>query len=130
MDDTTAQLEPLSEAADAAGELADIIEGRAPLSQRLSGDDPVISQINRMTAMFRKILIRTRGLSAQTAIGAAQMSVLVKSALEGSKNQGALSSQIFSRSQEASVSAGTVHVNSASISEIASSKFRPPAPVS
>ena len=41
MDDTTAQLEPLSEAADAAGELADIIEGRAPLSQRLSGDDPV-----------------------------------------------------------------------------------------
>jgi len=62
-------------------------------------------------------------MSAQAAIGAAKMNTIVKSAHEGSMSQGELSAQIFERSQEASVSASTVQVNSAQISETSTSNL-------
>ncbi len=117
--ETTSQLDNSEEAAS----LNEIIEGRAPLSHRLCGNHPVISQINRLADMFRNILIRARGMSATSAIGAVRMSSLVKSALTGSQAQGELSSQIFARSQEASASAATVHVNSAAIAEISAANL-------
>jgi methyl-accepting chemotaxis protein len=123
MDETVAQLEAASEAANTAAELTDIIDGHAPLSYRLGGSSPVIAQINRLAGMFRSILVRARGMSATTAVGAAQMSALAKGALEGSQAQGALSAQIFARSQEASVSAGTVHVSSTAIAEISTANL-------
>ncbi len=125
-DETSESSAPSSTSAatdDIASQLTDIIEARAPLSHHLTGSHPAITHINRLTAMFRGILIRTRSMSAQAAIGAAKMGVLVKCALEGSTTQGELSAQIFSRSQEASAAASTVHVNSASISEISSANL-------
>jgi len=122
-DETPAPSNTSAAAEDVAGQLTDIIEARIPLSHRLSGSHPIIAHINRLTAMFRGILIRTRSMSAQAAIGAAKMSVLVKCALEGSTSQGALTAQIFSMSQQASVAASTVHMNSASISEISSANL-------
>ncbi len=104
-------------------QLIDIMEARAPLSRRLKGSREVIAPINRMLAMFRAIIICARGMCTQTAIDAARMNVLVKSAVEGSATQGTLSTQIFSMSQEATLSASTVHVTAASISEISSSNL-------
>ncbi len=123
MDETIAQQDTFSGAAEAAADLTEIIAAHCPLSHRLHGSHEIIAQINRLTAMFRGILIRTRGMSAQAAIGAARMSVLVKSALQGSKTQGELSTQIFSKSREANASATTVQLNSASISELSSSNL-------
>ncbi|KFB66247.1 methyl-accepting chemotaxis protein [Candidatus Accumulibacter vicinus] len=95
----------------AVEELRRIQEGRAPLSLQLSGNEPIIFQLNQLLSMFRRILIRTRGMSAQAAIGAAKMNVIAKNALAGATIQGELSSKIFATSQDASRSANTVLSN-------------------
>jgi methyl-accepting chemotaxis protein len=112
-----------AQADDVAQQLASIIEAKAPLSLQLSGNHEIVAQINRLIAMFREIIIRTRGMSAQAAIGAAKMNTIVKSAHAGSTSQGELSAQIFTRSQEASGSASTVQVNSAHISQTSASNL-------
>ena len=104
-------------------ELRRVQDGSAPLSQRLSGDDPVVTQVNQLLAMFRRILLRARGMSAQAAVGAAKMDVIAKNALSGATTQGKLSKEIFSRSQEASGAANSVLSNSASIAATASANL-------
>ncbi len=106
-----------------AEELRRIREGHSPLSHRLSSDDPVVQQFNQLLAMFRRILIRARGMSAQAAVGAAKMNVIVKDALVGATTQGNLSHEIFSTSQQASHSANTVLSNSASIATTSSANL-------
>lgn len=100
-----------SSASVAVEELRRIQEGHAPLSLQLSGNEPIIFQLNQLLSMFRRILIRTRGMSAQAAIGAAKMNVAVKNALAGATTQGELSRKIFATSQDASRSANTVLSN-------------------
>ncbi|EXI65466.1 MAG: Methyl-accepting chemotaxis protein 4 [Candidatus Accumulibacter adjunctus] len=106
-----------------ADELRRIQEGRVPLSQQLGGEDPVVRQFNQLLSMFRRILVRARGMSAQAAVGAARMNVVAKNALAGAITQGQLSKQIFSTSQEASRSANTVLSNSASVAATSSANL-------
>ncbi len=104
-------------------ELRRVRDGQVPLSQCLGGDDPVASEINQLLSMFRRILVRTRGMSAQAALGAARMDRIVKGTLAGAATQGDLSKRIYTMSQEASQSANSVLSNSASIATTSSTNL-------
>jgi hypothetical protein len=64
--------------------LSGIVDARYPLSTPLNGNDGLTAEVNRLLASFRNIILQARGLSAQAAIGAAKMNVIVKNALASS----------------------------------------------
>lgn len=104
-------------------ELRRVRDGQVPLSQRIGGGNPVASEINQLLSMFRRILVSTRGMSAQVALGAARMDTIVKGTMTGAATQGDLSKRIYTMSQEASQSANSVLSNAASIATTSSANL-------
>lgn len=103
--------------------LSGIVDARYPLSTPLNGNDGLTAEVNRLLASFRNIILQARGLSAQAAIGAAKMNVIVKNALASSNAQGSLSSEIYARSQQASESASSVLDNASLIASVSTSNL-------
>lgn len=103
--------------------LEGIVAAKLPLSTPIDQSSPITQQVNCLLASFRSIILQARGLSAQAAIGAAKMNVIVQHALESSKSQGDLTAEIFARSRLASESASSVLENASVIATVSTSNL-------
>ena len=98
-----------------------IATGKEHLNVKLTSSDPTVGKLptvlSDFLAMFRNIVVTVREKSAQIAICAAKMNLLVHVTNTSSRKQGELSEGIFKISHDATNSADQISVNAQSASD-------------